>query len=132
MISPFAGSLTDRFDRVTLLSIGCILWSSTNFIAANSDNFELFCWMRVLFGIISACCYAPSVSLIRDYFPYEKRSLANSIFSSYFYIGAAISSLSTFLIKDYGWRTTYDIISIFGVSVGVTCLAVLYEPRRKE
>jgi MFS family permease len=88
--------------------------------------------MRVLFGIISSCCYAPSVSLIRDYFPYEKRALANSIFSSYFYLGSAISSLSTLLIKNFGWRTTYDIISIFGVSVGFICFAVLYEPRRKE
>jgi len=58
--------------------------------------------------------------------------MANSIFSSYFYIGSAISSLSTFLVKDYGWRTTYDIISLFGVSVGVTSLAVLYEPRKEQ
>jgi len=58
--------------------------------------------------------------------------MANSIFSSYFYIGAAITSLSTFLVKDYGWRTTYDIISLFGVSVGVTSLAVLYEPRKEQ
>ena len=130
LIGPFAGVLTDNFDRVTLLSIGCILWSSTNFFAANIHDFNWFCSMRVMFGIISACCYSPSVSLIRDYFPKEKRGLANSIFSSYFYLGACISSLSTLLVKDYGWRATYDIISFFGVTLGFTCLLVLYEPRR--
>ena len=75
-------------------------------------------------------CNPAAFSLIRDYFPPEYRSTANSIFSSGIYVGQAVSSLSIILIDNYGWRENYMITGLYGAVVALLAALILREPSR--
>ena len=59
-------------------------------------------------------CNPLAYSLIRDYFPPNKRATANSLYSSGIYVGNAIASLNILFIKEYGWRKAYMDIGMLG------------------
>jgi MFS family permease len=116
------GTVADKVNRVTLLGIGCVLWSSTTLISGEVDSFWVFVGARVFLGVFTASCQAPALSLIRDYFPPNKRSTVNSIYSASTYLGAGLSSLSVIFIKNYGWREDYDITGGIGILLGFILL----------
>ena len=125
ILGIFMGNITDNTNRVRLVGCASILWSMTTFAAGYVDSFEVFSLMRVLLGVFTAACIPPAVSLIRDYFPPNYRSQANSIFLASDYVGCCISSLSILFIKNYGWREDYEITGLFGIIAGVATLAYL-------
>ena len=116
------GTVADKVNRVTLLGIGCVLWSSTTLISGEIDSFWVFASARVLLGVFSSTDKAPALSLIRDFFPPNRRSIVNSIYSSSSYFGACLSSLSVIFIKNYGWREDYKITGGIGILLGVLLL----------
>jgi MFS family permease len=86
--------------------------------------------MRVLLGVFTAACNPPALGLIRDYFPPNSRTLANSVFLASDYLGCCFSSLSIILIENYGWREDYEITGLFGIIFGAVALFYLKEPVR--
>jgi MFS family permease len=50
------GTVADKVNRVTLLGIGCVLWSSTTLISGEVDSFWVFFGARVLLGVFTASC----------------------------------------------------------------------------
>ena len=75
VMSVVSGLFVDKVNRVYLLGGCCILWSFTSLVgAADIDNFTLFVFMRISFGFLSSMLNPASLSLIRDYFPENKRS----------------------------------------------------------
>ena len=124
------GIITDNTNRVRLLGVAGILWSSTTLISGEVDNFYVFIGMRVLFGMFSAAANPPAFSLIRDFFPPNYRSTANSVYAFSHYGGVCLASLSILFIKKYGWREDYDLTGVFGILFGILCLTVIKEPER--
>lgn len=119
------GLITDNTNRVRLLGIACILWSTTTLVSGEVDNFSVFVGMRVLLGVFSAAANPPAFSLIRDYFPPNYRSTANSVYAFSLYGGVCLASLSILFIKQFGWREDYDLIGAFGILFGILCLTFL-------
>lgn len=115
-----------------MLGVLSILWSLTTVLAGYVDSFEAFAIMRVLLGILESANNPLAYSLIRDYFPPELRSTANSIFTSSIYVGGAFSSLSILLIEKFGWRGDYEITGGIGIIAGVIGLIALEEPIRGQ
>lgn len=113
-----------------MLGTASILWSLTTWVSGEVDSFEIFCIMRVLLGVFSAACNPPALGLIRDYFPPNSRTLANSIFLASDYLGVCFSSLSIILIKQSGWREDYKVTGIFGIVLGAITLFYMREPIR--
>ena len=131
MVGLFTGTLSDKTEnRKNLLGIVSILWSITTVISGSVDSFTVFATMRVLLGVIESANNPLAYSLIRDYFPPEYRSTANSILTSSIYIGGAISSLSILLIQNYGWRNDYVITGVVGILFGFMAILFLQEPER--
>mmetsp|Transcript_10493 Transcript_10493/g.17596 ORF Transcript_10493/g.17596 Transcript_10493/m.17596 type:complete len:208 (-) Transcript_10493:839-1462(-) len=126
----YAGVLSDNVSRVRMLGLATITWSTTTLIAGEIDNFMVFTVMRILFGFAVACINAPAFSLIRDYFPKDYRTTANSINSLNFYLGYCFSSLSLVFINLFGWRLDYDITGVIGILIGILLLTFLEEPER--
>lgn len=126
----FMGVATDTYSRKWLLTTGCILWSLVTIGTGYFKSFLAFASMRVLLGITQSICNPAAYSLIRDYFPPNKRATANSFYSSGIYIGNAISSLSIIVIQQYGWRQNYIFMGIIGVCIGVIGILILTEPER--
>ena len=130
IIGIFMGQITDNTNRVKLLGTACILWSLTTYGSGAIDSFEAFCLLRVLLGIFSAACNPPALGLIRDYFPPQSRTFANSLYLASDYLGCCFSSLSIILIKNYGWREDYEITGLIGILSGIAALIYLEEPMR--
>jgi MFS family permease len=86
--------------------------------------------MRVLHGIFNAGTNPFSYSLITEYFPPDKRAIANSLIHSGTYIGNSISSISILLVTNYGWRFTYGIMGIASILISICIIVLIKEPER--
>ena len=119
------GTVTDKSNRVLLLGLACILWSSTTLVSGEIDSFGIFVVARVLLGVFTSACQAPALSLIRDFFPQNYRSTANSIYAFSVYLGGSLSSLSVIFIKYYGWREDFEVTGTIGILIGILLLLVV-------
>jgi sugar phosphate permease len=63
--------------------------------------------------------------LIRDFFPKNYRSTANSVYAFSVYLGGSLSSLSVIFIKNYGWREDFDITAGIGILSGILLLLIV-------
>jgi MFS family permease len=86
--------------------------------------------MRILHGIFNAGTNPFSYSLITEYFPPDKRAIANSLIHSGTYIGNSISSISILLVTNYGWRFTYGIMGIASILISICIIVLIKEPER--
>jgi MFS family permease len=129
-VGVFAGNMSKTMSRKMMLGLACILWSCCTFAAGTIDSFLAFCLMRFMTGGFATCSNAPSFGILADYFPPERRSLANAIESSGYYVGAALASSSIVLIKNFGWRAMYQATGVFGMLCGLAVLLFVKEPKR--
>jgi MFS family permease len=100
----FTGSFSDRNSRKFILGFAVICWSFTTLGMAFSNTFPIICVCRLLLGALESFCPSAAYSLIADYFPPEKRTVANACFSGCIFVGASLSSFSAILISAFGWR----------------------------
>ena len=129
----FMGTITDLSpSRVKQLGFACLACSGCTFLSGEIDNFWAFVGLRVAFGVFTSSCNPPALSLLRDYFPKNFRSTANSVFLFGIYLGCSLSSVSVLLIKEYGWRADYEITAFFGAVVGILTLVILEDPERGQ
>jgi MFS family permease len=126
----FTGVLADNMSRKVLLCVAAILWSLTSIGTAFCKTYWQLCLMRIFLGLFEACIGPPAYSLITDFFPPEKRTLANSVYSFGIYIGASLSNLTIIIIEAIGWRMTYFIIGCFGIVIGLIGIVSIVEPQR--
>ena len=117
-------------NRRMLLGMACCMWS----LFTASSYFATQAWMlivsRIGMGLFQASCGAPAYSLIADYFPPERRTTANSVYSLGIYIGQALSSLTILLINGVGWRGSFLVIGGIGFIFGIVGMTMIKEPKR--
>lgn len=94
------------------------------------NTFTSLLLLRMGLGIFQAFCGPPAYSLITDYFPPEKRTTANAVYSLGIYIGFALTNFSILLLEAVGWRNTYFVIGIVGMVSGLLGFFVIMEPPR--
>ena len=126
----FTGSLADLYSRKTLLAVGSICWSLTSIGTSFAHSFTMVCTYRMLLGVFEAFSGPIAYSLIVDYFPPEKRTIANSMYSLGIYVGVGLSSLTVLLIGAIGWRKDYFLIGCFGIIVGLCVVFFVKDPKR--
>lgn len=139
MAALFAGRLSDRFSRKKLLVIMGLFWNLTSYGNMFAESFTMLAAMRILFGFFSAFSTPICYSLIADYFPPRKRTLANACFTAASFLGIALSTLSNILVGSIGWRFTYGVCGTYGC-IAVLCVLLFvkepvrgrYEPKREE
>jgi MFS family permease len=101
---PFAlfgmiiGKKSDKMNRKNSLAIFMALSGFTIGISA-FGSFPTFIIMRIFHGLFNAATNPFSYSLITEYFPADKRAVANSLIHSGTYIGNSISSISILLVS---------------------------------
>lgn len=94
----FGGVIADRYKRVLILGVACILWSACTFGTGIIDNFIMLFVFRFLLGVFEAWFNPCSYSIISDYFHPDYRATANALFNSGIYLGGALASLSNLII----------------------------------
>jgi len=78
-----------------------------------------------------SCCVPNSVSLICDYVIPGERGRAQSLFAAGVYLGVGLSSASTALDSEFGWRNAIRLVSVICLVFAVS-VVFLKEPRRNE
>lgn len=130
IMSIFAGIYSDKTNRVRLIAFACILWSCTSIFSGEIHSFSVFVTMRIFLGVFSSAFKPASISLLRDYFDSDQRSLAYSYLHSATYVGNTLAIFSSFIIQNYGWRVDYELAGIVGIISGLVLVILVREPER--
>lgn len=124
--------LADRYERRTLIAGALALWSAcTAALSLATGAVSLFV-ARVAVGIGEAGGSPPSVSLVTDYFPRERRAFALGMFYLYIPCGFVVGYLAGgWLAEHVGWRAASLALGLPGVALAVLVRLTLREPPRE-
>jgi MFS family permease len=123
--------LIDRYSRRNIIAASVVAWSAMTALTALAHRQWSFVLARIGVGIGEAGGTPGANSLLSDYFPPTRRSMALTIFSLGAPIGAWFAADVGGAIADrYGWRLVFLALGIPGVLVGILTLASVGEPRR--
>jgi MFS family permease len=127
------GRYADRKPRKPIIVIGLTLWSlMTSLGAFAQSGFQLLVF-RLGLGVGESSCVAPSMSLVSDYYPKDRRPLAMSIYGMAPFIGPSLAFMIGGPITHYyGWRTAFFICGIPGLILAALMCFTVKEPRRGE
>jgi MFS family permease len=126
------GLMKNGYNRKRLLSGIVIVAGLSQFISGAVTSFPLLCVMRAFHGACFSLTIPLLSSMLRDYFPQERRGTANSILYSANYFGTALSSMGVMAISQFGWRATYGIMGGFGVLIGLLSSIFVREPQVED
>jgi len=90
---PFAGPLVDRLGRRPVILLGLAGFIVTDLIKALAPNYGVFLVANIIDGILVMLTLNPTMALVRDYTPREKRGLGYGIITS---LGFGGGTLATF------------------------------------
>ena len=133
VLGPFAGMLTDRFARKTLIIGGLIFWSAVTLATSLAAVYWHLVVLRGLQGLGEAFFFPAAMSLISDYHGKQTRSKAMALNQSGVYAGTILGGgVAGWIAQWHGWRTCFVVFGALGVLLGVVLLFVLREPQRGQ
>lgn len=131
LFGPFAGWLSDRLPRKTLVLGALVFWSIVTAGTALTQSYSQLVLCRALGGLGEAFYFPAAMSLIGDYHPAATRSRAMSLHQSAVYAGSiAGGAVSGYIGQFYGWRSSFTLFGGAGVVLGGVLWAFLREPVR--
>jgi MFS family permease len=123
--------LADRYDRRTLLAGALALWSAFTAACSLATGAVSLFLARVGVGFGEAGGSPPSVSLVADYFPRERRAFALGVLYLYIPLGFVVGYLLGGWLNDrVGWRAACLWLGLPGIALAVLVRLTLREPPR--
>jgi MFS family permease len=146
LLGLIAGVLADRYNRRLIIFVGVAIWSLATAACGVTQNFGQLFLARIGVGAGEACLNPCATSMIADYFPRERLTLATAIYAiggtagagMAFLVGGSIIALVTqhdfFAIPLLGdvrsWQAVFIIIGIPGFVLSVL-IFTFSEPVRR-
>ena len=125
--------VAERRRRVTLISIGAILWSAATAACGLAASWTQLLVARIAVGVGEGIGLPGNQSVIADYYPPQRRGLAMSVLLLAPPIGAFIGFVGGGLVAQMlGWRWTFAIAAVPGIIFGVLAWLFVAEPRRGQ
>jgi MFS family permease len=125
--------IADRTNRARIISGALFLWSIFTAICGLTQTFTQLFMARVAVGLAESGCQPPSVSLISDYAPREKRSSALGHYSVGIAVGGLVALAAGGVLADrFGWRAAFLIAGGPGVLLAVVAALTLQDPRARR
>jgi MFS family permease len=123
----------DRGNRVTIISITTLLWSTAVVLCGAAGTFLQLLLIRVGVAVGEAGCIPPAHSLIADYFGRVERPRAVARYM----LGGPLSVVIGYFVAGwlnefYGWRATFMLLGLPGLGLAALTRFTLREPRRIE
>ncbi|HEV8358475.1 MAG TPA: MFS transporter [Gemmatimonadales bacterium] len=120
-----AGVVGDLGSRRVVIAAGIVLWSAATSLSGLVDGFGELLFARALVGLGGAAASAGAASLVADYFPGRRRSLAMSVFM----VGLAIGGVTGILLAGtlehlYGWRAAFLLLGLPGFVLAALVLRI--------
>ena len=123
--------LADRWNRRNVLSISIVVWSLMTVLVGSTVGFFTLLAARIGVGVGEAGGSPPSHALISDYFPFEKRATALSIYALGIPVGTFLGNfLGGWGNTIFGWRTTFLMFGVPGVLFAALVYLTVNEPVR--
>lgn len=127
------GMLADRVNRRNLIGLCLCIWSGATALGGIATNWVQLLISRIVVGAGEAGGGPPSLSMIADRFPPERRTTAVSLF----YVTASIGSMLAvgvggWIATHYGWRVTLLAAGAPGILLAAVLLLTVREPQRGQ
>ena len=123
--------LIDRKSRRNIVVSSLVAWSGLTVATGLARNYTQLFLARIGVGVGEAGGTPGANSLLSDYFPPERRTMALQVFS----LGAALgtwlgSSVAGMIAYYFSWRGMFLALGAPGVLLGVLMWLTIREPRR--
>ena len=123
--------LCDRTNRRTLLAVSVAVWSAMTALTGATKGYWDLLAVRVGVGIGEAGGTPACNSIIADYFPADRRSMAMTVFALGAPIGAWLGSdIAGYVSTIYGWRSSFFVLGIPGILLALVIMVTIKEPER--
>ena len=123
----------ERVRRLTLISVGTILWSVATALCGAAASWAQLLIARMGVGLGEAIGLPGNQSVIADYFPANKRGLAMSVLLLSPPLGAFIGFVGGgWIAQNLDWRATFLIAAIPGLLLGAIAYFFVAEPKRGQ
>ncbi len=121
----------DRPNRKNIISAAVALWSAMTALCGLATGFWSLFLARVGVGVGEAGGQPPAISMISDYFDKHELSKAMGIYISGAILGTAGGfALGGILAENFGWRSTFIMLGLPGVVLGILMFLTVREPER--
>jgi MFS family permease len=129
VMAVLMGTLADRFSRTRVIGAGVLIWSLCTWASGHAQSFEQMVVARFFVASGEAALVPAAVALLAELFSEKRRGTAMGLF----FMGIPLGIGCSFLLAGsfgatYGWRTTFYVLGIVGVSIALP-LALLKEDR---
>lgn len=125
--------IADRWNRIKLIGIACVVWSGFTAACGMVSNFWQLAVMRFGVGAGESGGTAPSLSVIADYYPADRRPFAIGLFTLNgpfgVFVGAAFGGWAA---ANIGWRGAFVVIGLVGIIVAPLLIWLVREPARGQ
>jgi predicted MFS family arabinose efflux permease len=123
--------LCDRTNRTKLLAASVAIWSAMTALTGYTKGYYDLLLARIGVGIGEAGGTPACNSIIADYFPADRRSMAMAIFALGAPLGAWLGSdLAGYVSNLHGWRAAFLVLGIPGIVLALIILVTVKEPVR--
>lgn len=126
-----AAMLADRVNRVRLVSAACVVWSLFTGACGFASSFWHLAIARCGVGIGESGGTAPSLSILADFFPPEKRPAVIGLFTVNGPLGVFLgATVGGWAAIQFGWRGAFFAVGLVGLIAAACLLLLVREPSR--
>jgi predicted MFS family arabinose efflux permease len=126
-----AAMLADRTNRVRLVACACLIWSLFTGACGFATSFWQLAMARFGVGVGEAGGTAPSLSILADYYPPEKRPAVIGLFTVNGPLGVFLgASLGGWAAGQFGWRGAFVGVALIGAVAAILLAVLVREPVR--
>lgn len=132
---PFAGFLSDRFGRKTIMSPALILYGIGGLLAGAAASFlahpyYLILGSRILQGIGAGGTYQLAMALVGDIFQSKERAKALGLLEASNGLGKVISPIAGALLGLISWYTPFYAYGLLAIPIGLAVWLAVPEPQQ--
>jgi DHA1 family purine base/nucleoside efflux pump-like MFS transporter len=129
----FAGPLSDRIGRRTVLLGGLVLFALSSFSTYHVSNLNALVIVRTLTGFAAGTLSTCSLSFAGDYYSYAHRGRAMGIISMAYFLAFVVGvGPGSIAVKYWGWRSVFAGLSILSVMILAIVLIALPQDGRRS
>ncbi|MGH8388011.1 MAG: spinster family MFS transporter [Pseudomonas sp.] len=126
------GRLSDRIGRKPVIAFSCIAWSLMTMLCGMAGNFLTLVLARIGVAVGEAGGTAPSVAMVSDLYPANRRSTALAVLMLGSSLGAIVGlGLGGWIAQHHGWRYAFLLIGAPGIFLGLLLLLTVRTPKKE-
>ncbi|XP_003739377.1 glucose-6-phosphate exchanger SLC37A4 [Galendromus occidentalis] len=127
-ISKFIGGvLSDRLSARRLFAIGLVGTGLATLLFGTADSLALFCGFWFLNGFAQGCGWPSCAKIIRQWYPPSQFGTWWSVLSASSNVSGGLAPfLATFIILNYGWRSSLFFAGSLSIAMGLVSFFTLY------